>query len=738
MKHIAHRHVFLVASLFLLTNCQGKKNTEEKTAAPEKPTANPGGSNPSSTVPRDTINPSSGVGGSTTHTAASAGGSVSAATSVSNPPAGPSYFVPDADTPSSLFNWVGILGTGQSLSVGAASGATLTTGASYNNLKLFDSSGSYNTQGNTLSVVPLTEPLKPTSNLYVYPTNIGGETFHGMMATTMTGLSRTIANRDLISAHTAAGYSGADMNSIKKGGSLTSYASGIFEANAFAALATAAGKSFGYGGVVLTHGEADWATPGYGATMQQMYIDYNADLKAITGQTKNIPLFISQQHTFPNTASGYYPHIASTQAQWVASMDYADKIILVGPKYQYSYSDSVHLTASGYEDFGKKLGEVYYRVTEKKEAWKPLQPNVAKQVSANIIRVTFDVPVPPLQFNSTMTPPHQSVNAEWANGKGFEVLDYSGNRVTITSVTIVGSSVDIVVVGGASSVRTVQYATTQDRANGYTGGAVDGRFGLLTDSDIMVNQVNFCVAFIKRVERDNSGLTQLSGRATDISWGNGVLWTIGDVWTYPNALDMNMQYRDGTGVLQTLADSAAERVDISKAGYIFASVGTGTVVFRPALGSGNWIFWAQAIPNSEIIYDLSLGGPAHGSESLWVTSTTGAVYFWNGSTWVTITGTTLYELDVDNSGAAWGFDSTGRLKKWNGAGWTDKGVDGVSISIADDGTVYIIGKSDRNIYHLASGGTIWIQDTTGGGFDRVAAGASGVVYMTNGEKVYQK
>jgi len=91
-----------------------------------------------------------------------------------------------APAPTFNFAWdmVGIVGTGQSLSVGALGTPILATQQPYNNLKLsfggatvappFDSALA------SLELVPLTEPLRATANSYpsAYPANLYGETPH--------------------------------------------------------------------------------------------------------------------------------------------------------------------------------------------------------------------------------------------------------------------------------------------------------------------------------------------------------------------------------------------------------------------------------------------------------------------------------------------------------------------------------------------------------------------------------
>ncbi|HEX9058611.1 MAG TPA: dockerin, partial [Clostridia bacterium] len=219
---------------------------------------------------------------------------------------------------------------------------------------------------------------------------------------------------------------------------------------------------------------------------------YNKDIKAITGQTQSIPMIATQQHSYTGTAS--------TLATWKAGVDYPGDIICAGPKYQYSYyTDAVHLNAIGYQELGEKYAEVYYNRVVLKNDWKPLEPTSATK-SGNVITVNFNVPVLPLAWDTTLQAPNQSVN-EWKNGKGFEVTA-SGSKVTISSVAISGSSVQITCANNLpSSGVKVAYALTSQAAR--SGGTI--RWGLLRDSDPFkgsstgVVQPNYCVSFEMQV-----------------------------------------------------------------------------------------------------------------------------------------------------------------------------------------------------------------------------------------------
>lgn len=396
---------------------------------------------------------------------------------------------PDLATPIQRpFDWVGVIGTGQSLSVGAVGNPPLSTKQPYSNLKLVDPNYNGSLAGGPgpgASAGPLVELIRTFNNKFPagpnYPNNIYGETPHSAMANQLSALSLATEMRDYTTAHSAVGESGQSITVIRKNGTGNSYAAALYEARAFTALAKQAGKSYGVGAILLTHGETDWARNSYEADIHQLWADYNADLPAITGQQTKIPLLVSQQGTFPNLP-GSAP---STLAEWKLGLDYPGDILCVGPKYQYEYAnDHVHLTANGYRRLGEKYAEVYFHAVMLGKSWKPIQPNAAR-VNGNLVTLTFDVPVPPLQWDPRMPSPHQQANKQWRLGRGFEATD-QGGPLTISAVDITGpDTVQITLDKAPGAGLVIGYAMTQD-VNGYTGGTADARAGQLRDSDDLV------------------------------------------------------------------------------------------------------------------------------------------------------------------------------------------------------------------------------------------------------------
>jgi len=408
-----------------------------------------------------------------------------------------------------VWGWTGVVGTGQSLAVGGHGNApAMTIGATtqpFHNLKLSLGNATvppFTPTNAALSMVPLVEPLRPITTAYPspYPANIYGESFHTAMGDELTSLAMAAGKADFVSTQTEVGEAGQPISVIQKGATDTgttgrAYAASLFEVAAIARLAKAQGKSYGVGAVLLTAGESDAASATFETDMLALWSNYNNDLPPLTGQTFAIPMLLSQQHSNPmdagSTSSG-------TIAQWKIGVDHPGDVICTGPKYQYSYvSDFTHLINKDYERLGEKDAQVFYQRVVLGNAWQPLQPTGASR-SGRVITVSFNVPVAPLAWDTTLPAPHQASNSAWAQGKGFEVSNGT-TPVTISSVAIAGSSVQITVATDlpASGV-TVAYALTADAAP-RTNGTV--RWGLLRDSDPFVGYLtgmpgqNYAVAF---------------------------------------------------------------------------------------------------------------------------------------------------------------------------------------------------------------------------------------------------
>jgi hypothetical protein len=418
-----------------------------------------------------------------------------------------------AERPQIHAHWdiTGIIGSGQSLSVGAQASDAAGTTQPYSNLKLSLGAAAvppFNPSDEGLSLVPLVEPIRPLASTYpsAYPANIYGETPHTAMGSQISALVRAAADRDYVTVHSVVGENGQGMSLLNKAAVETvkgatstgrAYAATLFEVKAIQRLAAARGQTYGVGAVILTHGETDAGNPDYEAQLVQLWSDYDTDIKAITGQTESLVLLVTQHHSFGFTEGKVAGASASTLAQWKVGVDHPRDILCVGPKYQYPYAaDTVHLGARGYQLLGEKYGEVYYERVVLGRSWQPLQPT-GVSVHGRVVDVKFHVPVPPLAWDEALPAPHQTALTEWKAGRGFE-LRSGDTPIPIASVAIAASSVQITSAVDLPAGAVLGYAATSD---GSVAPNASRRRGQLRDSDAVVGattgvaQPNYAVAF---------------------------------------------------------------------------------------------------------------------------------------------------------------------------------------------------------------------------------------------------
>jgi hypothetical protein len=397
------------------------------------------------------------------------------------------------------WDWNGVVGTGQSLAVGTT--PITSTTQPFNNLMLSLGSATvppWDPSLAELTMVPLIERKTNTTYPAPYPLNLWGETPHSAMANQLTAMVRYASGHDFISVHSIVGESGQGIVALEKitgdttGTTGRAYAATLFEASAITRLAQAAGKTYGIGAIVMTHGETDSGSPSYDADLIQLLKDYNTDLLPITGQTTPIPMFLSQQFAYPNSA-GQRP--AANQIQWQLGVKKPGEFVCTGPKYQYpGHGDGIHLSATGYQQLGEKNAQVYYERVLLGNDWQPLYPTGVTR-DGRVVTVTFHVPVPPLAWDENLPAPTN----DWPNAKGFE-LRRGGLSLAIESVVIDGDAVKITCASDLGANIAVAYALTAGSSQ-MTVASNSMRWGQLRDSDPFVGwttrtvQPNYAVAF---------------------------------------------------------------------------------------------------------------------------------------------------------------------------------------------------------------------------------------------------
>jgi hypothetical protein len=405
---------------------------------------------------------------------------------------------------SERFDYWGFVHTGQSLSVGSAGGTPNAAPQPFGNLQLFDSTGQYTDTG-SFSLALLRSPIRPLPYTANYPQNIGGETPAEGMANQLSALTLAREGAPLVAVPSVVGQGGRQLSIINKQAGAqypavnpsmvsSAYWASLFEVTQIRTLAMAQGKRYGIGAIVMTHGENDALSlelteQRYADGLFTLLTDYRADLMAITGQSANFPMFLTQQHIVKgdvHTASGM------TLGQALAAEQHPGEIVLVGPKYQFEYaSDRVHLPAAAYERLGEKYAEIVDQHVLQGRPFRPLEPKAVAR-AGNVLRVSFNVPSPPLAFESAF-PVLQEASYPWRLGKGFEVREADGTKVVITNVALSIASpgtVEITLDRVPGPNAQIAYALTSASSPGaptaYAGGFIGGRHGNLHDSDPFV------------------------------------------------------------------------------------------------------------------------------------------------------------------------------------------------------------------------------------------------------------
>lgn len=308
----------------------------------------------------------------------------------------------------------------------------------------------------------------------------------------MRGVMAIAAPPDEVTFHGQA-WGGKNYLALKKGGS-----SGVYEkVLAQVASVAAARPSVIYKGVSCIHGEQDGLdnNTSYAANLTEWQANFETDIKALTGQTEAVPLYLCQV----STASGYgnISGISSTgfpsQLQQLAAHKANSKIHLVCPKYHLPYYDHSHITNTAQ----RILGEYYakaFAVVESGGDWEPLRPTTIVG-SGSTVTVSFTGRMGALAFDTTLV--------DAATNQGFAYQDDAGR--TISSVAIVGDQVVITLSGAIGANPLLAYAYNNGAGGSANQVAGLGARGNLRDSDTAVSAFdgarlyNWCVTFKESV-----------------------------------------------------------------------------------------------------------------------------------------------------------------------------------------------------------------------------------------------
>jgi hypothetical protein len=328
-------------------------------------------------------------------------------------------------------------------------------------------------------------------------------------------VGKTGAQADHVMIPSVHGRSGRTYNCLRKGGCSylnppynVPFAEGVKQMEAAHALALAAQKTHVVRGIWAIHGESDSDTiciqgdpdfnpnypgacpaftdadgelpPGgtiknYSDALLEWQKDYDAAAKTATGQTQNVPLFISQYSGWKDAPRSKIPPL-----QLDAHVRAPGKVILVAPTYMLDFQgDYLHFTSESQRKLGEYFAKAYAETVLGGRPWEPLRPIAITRAGA-VVTVKLKVPKPPIVIDTTrVTDPGKN---------GFEFFDDSGAPPAIASVAVSGPDTVVLTLastptGGNQRVRYAMKATQGDKP-----GPQEGPRGNLRDSDATPSQ----------------------------------------------------------------------------------------------------------------------------------------------------------------------------------------------------------------------------------------------------------
>lgn len=320
-----------------------------------------------------------------------------------------------------------ILASGQSLSVGGGSVATTTQPPVANRMLTLQSGVRLSNQNDTLTN-EMVVPFKPlVSNQMEAPVT---------QLTAQLGRLRALPDNagTISSVHGRTGY---PIASLSKGS--------IYYANSITAVASAKAECsrLGYGYEVpfldWIQGENDrHAAAGYyTAQLLQLQSDYNTDIKAASGQTKNIKILLDQisNWTAYNIASSNVP-----LEQLQVALDYPERFVCAGPKYwlQTNAEDGQHLSGENYT----RLAAMHARPAEaliNGYSWLPTHARSAVR-TGDKVSMKFHCPVYPLVIDTELVTDPGNLGLRWiddansASITGVRLSSFDTLEITLSAI----------------------------------------------------------------------------------------------------------------------------------------------------------------------------------------------------------------------------------------------------------------------------------------------------------------
>ncbi|MEN2386456.1 hypothetical protein [Comamonas sp. A7-5] len=285
-----------------------------------------------------------------------------------------------------------MIGLGQSLRVGSQSATSmLSTVATYpENVLMFAGGAAMDVRMGLVtqdgSGAPALDPATLTGfQPLIAKVGAGsgsrGETIDNAMANALHALASSETGVHVNYLLSTAAMGGTAYAGLKKG--TQTYTNTLLAIARAKELAEAAGYVYEFAGFTLQHGEADTANAAYFDNLIEWRSDYDADIKAITGQVADVHFWMSQSSTFNDGRT------AAALAFLRAHVE-SPHHTLIGPQYGVEYyTDYLHCTGPGYYAIGQRFAvAVGHELHGSGGKWEPLRP-LSCVLTGNVIDLTF-------------------------------------------------------------------------------------------------------------------------------------------------------------------------------------------------------------------------------------------------------------------------------------------------------------------------------------------------------------
>ncbi|AWI51990.1 hypothetical protein DDU33_08040 [Actinobacillus porcitonsillarum] len=253
-----------------------------------------------------------------------------------------------------------------------------------------------------------------------------------------------------------------------------------------------------YKAMLVIHGEQDGKekNANYDKNLAEWLDSYTAEIQAITGQNDKPVMLMCQTagaaHYRPNLEDR---HLFTTPFLQLKASIENPRIFAVTPKYMFNTVDGIHIDGKSADILGEYYGKVKHLVVDKGEDWLGLRPIKCHKTGARTVEITFNVPNPPLVFDTTTVtdPGHY----------GFYL--YKGNGVTISKVALDEENNKVIITTNESIPDGACITYAFHNGTGGNSGPTKGARGCLRDSctDLSTDGTwrlhNWCFAFEEKI-----------------------------------------------------------------------------------------------------------------------------------------------------------------------------------------------------------------------------------------------